>query len=156
MTRNDPPAESEDPGELQATLDSFFPLQLDTDEPDADICRDITLLSALSEDCRPGRSTVLEAKQTQAGGSDSTSDLWSHISFALTPGSSNGTHDNEVVAVVGRVEPESIVATVVSPSTSQGSNNGQVSIEVDGVALLEQKAVGHMFQEMVDNPATLL
>ena len=156
MTRNDPPAESEDPGELQATLDSFFPLQLDTDEPDADICRDITLLSALSEDCRPGKSTVLEAKQTQAGGSDSTSELWSHISFALTPGSSNDTHGNEVVAVVGRVEPESIVATVVSPSTCQGSNNGQVSIEVDGVALLEQKAVGHMFQEMVDNPATLL
>lgn len=106
----------------------LFPLEPNAGETEADICRDITLLSALLEDYRYGKSTLSDAKQT--GGS--SSDIWSHVSYVLALGSSSETHGSNVVAVVGLVEPGSIIATVVAPNISRECARPK-PVEVDQV-----------------------
>ena len=144
-------APSELAGELPPTLHRFFPLSSNTDETDADICRDITLLSTLLRNYRPGKSTVLQAKQ--AGGSaGSETDLWSHVSYALASGSSTDIHGSKVV--VGRIEPGSIAATVIARNTSRpaGHSPREAPIEVDEVVLLRDRVV----KQMLKSPTTLL
>ncbi|KAI0750398.1 hypothetical protein C8Q74DRAFT_1222571 [Fomes fomentarius] len=130
------------------TLDEFFSLDTaETAETDADICRDITLLSALLKDHRSGKSTVLDAKQ--AGHSDS--ELWSHISYVLVPGTSQDLYGNKVrlIAVVGRIEPGFIAATVVAPNSSSSAIKRENPIQV--VAMRQFKVV----VDMLNNPTTL-
>ncbi|KAI0793632.1 hypothetical protein C8Q74DRAFT_1215184 [Fomes fomentarius] len=132
------------------TLDEFFPLNnAETAETDADICRDITLLSALLKGYRSGKSTVLDAKQ--AGPSDSK--LWSHISYVLGPGTPQDLYGDKVVAVVGWIEPGFIAATVISRDTSydDAKDENLNPIEVNDVAMHQANVV----DDMLNNPTTL-
>ncbi len=131
----------------------FFPLDkaetAETDETDADICRDINLLSTLLKGYRSGKSTVLDPKQAGLSGSE----LWSHLSYVLVPGTSNDLYGNKVVAVVGRIEPGSIAATVVARNTSYSDtkHDNLNPIEVDDVAMHQANVV----DDMLNNPTTL-
>ncbi|KAI0793597.1 hypothetical protein C8Q74DRAFT_1445230 [Fomes fomentarius] len=141
---NPPPkSQSLDP----PTMDEFFPLnKAETAETDADICRDITLLSALLNGYRSGKSTVLDAKH-------SDSKLWSHISYVLVPDTSQDLYGDNVVAVVRRIEPEFIAATVIAGNTSYSDTKHENlnPIEVDDVAMHQANVV----DDMLNNPTTL-
>ncbi len=116
-------------------MDGLFSLPPDTVGPtDAHVRRDIAFLSTLSKDYRRGRSTVLDAKQA----SGSRSDLWSHVSYILVPGGSLDEYGNNAVAVVDRIEPGSLSATVVARNTSpeHSGEKRENPIEIDEVALL--------------------
>ncbi|RDX42918.1 hypothetical protein OH76DRAFT_1255448 [Lentinus brumalis] len=139
------PADASD--ELPPSINDLFPLEANTVETDTDICRDITLLSALLEGYRSGYSTVLDSKR--AG--NSSADLWSHVSYALVPGSVDDPYGNKVVAVVGRIEPGSIAATVISRNTST-YNARPRPVEVDAVGLLDYSAVTAMLNNVAALP----
>ncbi|TFK87399.1 hypothetical protein K466DRAFT_599505 [Polyporus arcularius HHB13444] len=121
------------------------PLESNAGETETDIYRDITLLSVLLEDYRHGKSTLLDAKQT--GGS--SSELWSHVSYVLAPGNNSDTHGSNVVAVVGRIEPGTIVATVVAPNTSSEKARPK-PVEVDQVDFLGIDEVADMFNNLIE------
>ncbi len=131
------------------TLDGFFPLQSNTAETDADIRRDITLLSALLKDHRPGQSTVKQ------GRSSWDSDLWSYIAYTLVPGSSSDANGDNVVAVVGRMEPGSIIATVVARNTSPIFTNDRRNnpSEIDAVVVHPRDV--RVVRDKLENPLTL-
>ena len=103
----------------------------DTDQTNADIGRDIVLLTAILNNVRHGKSTVSDTRR------NSDLDLWSCLSFVLTTGSSEDPHGNKVVAVTGRIEPDSVAITAVSRNTSvQCSINApKTPVEVDAVTL---------------------
>ncbi len=144
-----PPSQTPSPHELEfrnlpPTFRDFFPLH-DAAETDADIRRDIALLSALLNDYR-GKSTVKQ------GRSSSHSDLWSHLAYTLAPGSSDDPTGNEVVAVVGRLEPGSIIATVARNTSPKSTPvRRQNPVEVDRVAVHPKENV----MEMLVNPLAL-
>ncbi len=144
-----PPPQTPSPHELEfrnlpPTFRDFFPLH-DAAETDADICRDIALLSALLNDYH-GKSTVKQ------GRSSSYSDLWSHLAYTLVPGSSDDPTGNKVVAVVGRIEPGSIIATVARNTSPKFTPmRRQNPVEVDRVAVHPHDNV----KEMLQNPLTL-
>ncbi len=128
------------------TLDEFFSLKNATAETDADIYRDITLLSALLKGYRSGNSTVLDSKR-------SDSKFWSHISYILVPDTSQDLYGDNVVAVVPRIEPGFITATVIAGNTSYSDTKHEKlnPIEVDDVAMHPVSVV----EDMLNNPTTL-
>ncbi len=141
-----PPPKSQSPD--SPTLDEFFPLNNAIAETDADICRDITVLSALLKGYRSGKSTVLDAKASR-----SDSKLWSYISYILVPDTSQDLYGDNVVAVVHRIEPEFIAATVIAGNTSYSDtkHDNLNPIEVNDVATHQVSVV----EDMLDNPTTL-
>ncbi len=139
-----PPSHKLELPDLPPTLRDFFPLH-DAVETDTDIRRDVALLSALLKDYRPGKST---GKQ---GRSSSHSDLWSHLAYTLVPGSSDDPTGNEVVAVVGRIEPGSILATVARNTSPKFTPvRRENPVEVDRVAVHPHDNV----RKMLQNPLT--
>ncbi len=134
-------------------MDGLFPLPPDTPETDAHVRRDIAFLSALLKDYRSGTSTVLDAKQA----SGSRSDLWSHVSYFLVSGGSLDEYDNNVVAVVGRIEPGSLSATVVAQNTSpeHSGKKRKNRIQVDKVVSLKDGEIKSMLNDTEANVGTL-
>ena len=104
----------------------------DTDQTNADIGRDIVLLTALLKDVQHRKSTIESDTRR-----NSDLDLWSCLSFVLTTGSSEDPHGNEVVVVTGRIDPDSVAATVVSRNTSvqRHINAPKTPVQVDAVTL---------------------
>ncbi len=148
--RGPSPHQLEIPDPDPSTFNKFFPVEgveNETEgaetETDADIRRDISLLSTLLKGHRPGKSTVKESR------SSLHSDLWSHIAYALVPGSSADETGNKVVAVVGRMEPGFIAATVVARNPSPLFTNDRRSnpIEIDGVAVRRRDVVREMLEK---------
>ncbi|TFK82797.1 hypothetical protein K466DRAFT_603381 [Polyporus arcularius HHB13444] len=134
----------------------LFPLPPNTvdTETDADVRRDIAFLSALLKDYHSGKSTVLDAKRPGS----SRSDLWSYLSYILVPGGFRDEYGDNVVPVVGKIEPGSLAVTVVAQSTSPTTHSGNKpanSLEVDEVALLEDGEVTGMLARMAANVGSL-
>ncbi|RDX43901.1 hypothetical protein OH76DRAFT_1173580 [Lentinus brumalis] len=148
-----PPPQSSDEPPSMCGLFPLPPNTVDT-ETDADVRRDIAFLSALLKDYHSGKSTVLDAKRPGS----SRSDLWSHVSYILVPGGSRDEYGDDLVAVVGRIEPGSLAVTVVAQSTSPTTHSGNKpanSLEVDEVALLEDGEVTGMLARMAANVGSL-
>ncbi|KAI0793623.1 hypothetical protein C8Q74DRAFT_1365223 [Fomes fomentarius] len=75
------------------------------------------------------------------------------MSYVLGTGTPQDLYGNKVVAVVGRIEPGSIAATVVARNTSYGDTKDENlnPVEVDDVAMHEVSVV----EDMLGNPTTL-
>ena len=72
-----------------------------------------------------------------------------YITYALVPGSPTDRYGNNVVAVVGQIEPGSIATTVVARNMSNARSNDRCEnpIVVDAVPLHEDDVVQSLSNE---------